>query len=148
MLRCLLLLLPHADTALLFPMHAALHRSSVLTLINSAVGAGVLSFPFALRAMGWAAGLACIALIAATEAFTLFVLSRFAEHTGARSYPALVRPARAPAARCQPSSVLCAPSCGMQRRPPARPPPAVLAAPLGACCTAEGPVALHACFAV
>lgn len=72
-------------------------RSSVLTLINSAVGAGVLSFPFALRAMGWAAGLACIALIAATEAFTLFVLSRFAEHTGARSYPALVHQMLGPA---------------------------------------------------
>ncbi|KAL4457498.1 hypothetical protein ABPG75_012363 [Micractinium tetrahymenae] len=65
-------------------------RSSVLTLINSAVGAGVLAFPFALRCMGWAAGLACIALVAATEAFTLYVLSRFAEHTGARSYSALV----------------------------------------------------------
>lgn len=52
----------------------------------------MLSFPFALRATGWIAGLACIALIAATEAFTLYVLSRFAEHTGARSYPALVRP--------------------------------------------------------
>ncbi|KAL4440716.1 hypothetical protein ABPG77_000425 [Micractinium sp. CCAP 211/92] len=72
-------------------------RSSVLTLINSAVGAGVLSFPFALRATGWAAGLACIALIAATEAFTLYVLSRFAEHTGARSYPALVHQMLGPA---------------------------------------------------
>lgn len=72
-------------------------RSSVLTLINSAVGAGVLSFPFALRATGWAAGLACIALVAGTEAYTLYVLARFAEHAGAKSYGALVRQMLGPA---------------------------------------------------
>jgi hypothetical protein len=63
----------------------------VLTLISSAVGAGVLSFPFALRCTGWEAGLACIAGIAATEAYTLYVLSKMAQHTGASSYSALVR---------------------------------------------------------
>ena len=48
--------------------------SSVLTLINSSVGAGILSFPFAFRAFGWAAGLAAVALIGSVEAFTLYVL--------------------------------------------------------------------------
>ena len=65
-------------------------RSSVVTLISSAVGAGVLSFPFALRCTGWAAGLACIAGIASVEAFTLYVLTKVAEQTGASSYSALV----------------------------------------------------------
>lgn len=65
-------------------------RGSVLTLINSAVGAGVLSFPFALSCTGWAAGLAAIAGIAAVEAFTLYVLSCFAEQTGATTYSSLV----------------------------------------------------------
>jgi len=63
----------------------------VLTLINSAVGAGVLSFPYALRCTGWAAGLACIFCIASLEAFTLYVLSKLSEFTGSKSYSALVR---------------------------------------------------------
>lgn len=75
----------------------------MLTLINSAVGAGVLSFPFALRATGWAAGLACIALVAATEAYTLYVLARFAEHAGAKSYGALVGHASEPAEALTPA---------------------------------------------
>lgn len=49
-------------------------RSSVVTLINSSVGAGVLSFPFAFRAFGWAAGLAVVVLIGTVESFTLYVL--------------------------------------------------------------------------
>lgn len=49
-------------------------RSSVVTLINSSVGAGILSFPFAFRAFGWAAGLAAVVLIGTVESFTLYVL--------------------------------------------------------------------------
>ena len=49
-------------------------RSSVVTLINSSVGAGVLSFPFAFKAFGWAAGLAVVVLIGTVESFTLYVL--------------------------------------------------------------------------
>ena len=62
----------------------------MVTLISSAVGAGVLSFRYALRCTGWAAGLACIAGIAGVEAFTLYVLTKVAETTGASSYSALV----------------------------------------------------------
>lgn len=66
-------------------------RSSVLTLISSAVGAGVLSFGYAFRQTGWLAGLIAVVAIASIEAFTLYVLSRYAEATQSRSYPALVR---------------------------------------------------------
>lgn len=51
-------------------------RSSVVTLINSSVGAGVLSFPFAFRAFGWAAGLVAVVAIGSVESFTLYVLRR------------------------------------------------------------------------
>ncbi|PRW56012.1 AAAP family transporter: amino acid [Chlorella sorokiniana] len=66
-------------------------RSSVITLINSSVGAGVLSFPYAFRAFGWAAGLAAVVLIGSVESFTLYVLSRYAEYTKAGTYSGLVR---------------------------------------------------------
>lgn len=66
-------------------------RSSYLTLLNAAVGAGVLSFPSAFRETGWAGGLILLLVVGLVEAFTLYVLSRYAESTGARTYTALVR---------------------------------------------------------
>lgn len=64
--------------------------ASVLALISSAVGAGVLSFPYAFRSTGWLAGLIAVGAIAAAEGFTLYVVSRMAEYTKQRSYAALV----------------------------------------------------------
>lgn len=65
-------------------------RGSVLALINSTVGAGVLAFPFAFRQTGWAAGLAGTLLVGVVEACTMFVLARFAEATGSQTYSVLV----------------------------------------------------------
>ncbi|KAL4451420.1 hypothetical protein ABPG77_009492 [Micractinium sp. CCAP 211/92] len=65
--------------------------SSVFTLLNSAVGAGVLSLPFAFYAAGWAGGLLATATVASIEAFTLYVLARYAEVTGSATYSGLVR---------------------------------------------------------
>lgn len=66
-------------------------HSSVLTLVNSSIGAGILALPLAFSCTGWAGGLAAVAFIACTEGFTLYVLARCAESTGARTYGALVR---------------------------------------------------------
>lgn len=57
----------------------------------AAVGAGVLSLPFAFRAAGWAGCLLATLAVAATEAFTLYVLARYAEVTGSATYSDLVR---------------------------------------------------------
>lgn len=70
---------------------AASARSSVLTLINSSIGAGIVALPLAFSCTGWAGGLVAVAFIACTEGFTLYVLARCAESTGARTYGALVR---------------------------------------------------------
>lgn len=64
--------------------------SSTVTMMNSAIGAGILTLPYAFRCTGWVAGLACIAAVAALMSFTLYILSRFAEHTGSKTYGALV----------------------------------------------------------
>eukprot|EP00884_Botryococcus_braunii_P010873 jgi/Botrbrau1/19788/Bobra.0124s0036.1 len=53
--------------------------SSVFTLCNSAIGAGVLSLPFAFRRAGWAGCLLMCLTLGSMEAFTLYVLSKFAE---------------------------------------------------------------------
>lgn len=65
--------------------------SSVFTMLNSAIGAGVLSLPFAFRAAGWAGGLLLTAAVAAVEGFTMYVLARYAEWTGSKTYSDLVR---------------------------------------------------------
>ncbi|GBF99905.1 hypothetical protein Rsub_12813 [Raphidocelis subcapitata] len=65
--------------------------SSVATLCNSAVGAGVLSLPFAFRCAGLAGGLLLCLLVAVAESFSLYVLSKFAERYDAPSYGSLVR---------------------------------------------------------
>ena len=46
-------------------------HASVATLLNSAIGAGVLSLPYAYSAAGWAGGLISTLVIASIEAFTL-----------------------------------------------------------------------------
>ena len=55
---------PLPATVLVHEPPANTARGSVLALINSTVGAGVLSFPYAFRQTGWAAGLACTVAIA------------------------------------------------------------------------------------
>lgn len=54
------------------------------------MGAGVLSLPFAFYAAGWAGGLLATATVASIEAFTLYVLARYAEVTGSATYSGLV----------------------------------------------------------
>jgi hypothetical protein len=56
-----------------------------------AIGAGVLSLPFAFRAAGWAGGLLLTAAVAAVEGFTMYVIARYAEWTGSKTYSDLVR---------------------------------------------------------
>jgi amino acid permease len=63
----------------------------VATLCNSAVGAGVLSLPFAFRCSGLVGGLLLCLLVAFAESFSLYVLSKFAERYSAPSYGSLVR---------------------------------------------------------
>ena len=70
---------------------AAHHDGHRRLLSTAAVGAGVLSLPFAFRCAGWAGGILATLLVAATEAFTLYVLARYAEVTGSRTYSDLVR---------------------------------------------------------
>ena len=53
--------------------------SSVFTLCNSAVGAGVLALPYAFRHAGLVSSLVLAMLVAALEGATLYVLSKFAE---------------------------------------------------------------------
>lgn len=65
--------------------------SSVFTLCNSAIGAGVLSLPFAFKHSGLVGGVVLCVLVGAAEAFTLYVLSKFAERYQADSYGSLVR---------------------------------------------------------
>lgn len=77
---------------------SATARTAIVTLINSAVGVGVLSFPFAFRCAGYVGGLLALAAIASAEAFTLYVLSRYAEATGADSYAAVARGTLGPGA--------------------------------------------------
>lgn len=73
------------------PAGGASALSSVFTLLNSAVGAGVLSLPFAFREAGWAGCLLMTLAVAIIEAFTLYVLARYAEVTGSGTYSDLVR---------------------------------------------------------
>ncbi|KAL4855593.1 putative sodium-coupled neutral amino acid transporter 7 [Chlorella vulgaris] len=73
------------------PAGGASALSSVFTLLNSAVGAGVLSLPFAFREAGWAGCLLLTLAVAIIEAFTLYVLARYAEVTGSGTYSDLVR---------------------------------------------------------
>jgi hypothetical protein len=95
-----------------------------------AVGAGVLSLPFAFRCAGWAGGLVLTFSMAAAEAFTLYVLARYAESTNSNSYSSLVRPPRAPHRR---GGGLCVhalraasaqPAVGPAASAPPAPPPA------------------------
>jgi sodium-coupled neutral amino acid transporter 7/8 len=70
---------------------AASAPSSVFTLCNSAVGAGVLAMPLAFRRCGVAGGLLACALLGGAEASTLYALAKFAERHRARTYGDLVR---------------------------------------------------------
>ncbi|KAL6764771.1 transmembrane amino acid transporter protein-domain-containing protein [Haematococcus lacustris] len=65
--------------------------SSVFTLCNSAIGAGVLSLPYAFRHAGLVGGVVLCLTIGSAEGFTLYVLSKFAERYKADTYGQLVR---------------------------------------------------------
>ena len=81
-------------------------QQAISLLINTAVGAGVLSLPFAFRCAGWAGGLLILGSVAALEAYTLHILSRYAELTGTSSYGGVVHRALGPAASAALSLVL------------------------------------------
>ena len=70
-------------------------RASVLStafnLINCAIGAGVLSVPYAVRSMGAVLGALSLCLVMAISVLTLNVLTRAARAYGASSYQELVR---------------------------------------------------------
>ncbi|CAK0787069.1 hypothetical protein CVIRNUC_010285 [Coccomyxa viridis] len=67
--------------------------SSVFTLCNSAIGAGVLSLPYAFRKSGLVGCFLLCIILGACEAFTMYVLSKFAERYQAPTYSGLIRKA-------------------------------------------------------
>eukprot|EP00879_Flechtneria_rotunda_P015774 GHRR01016496.1.p1 GENE.GHRR01016496.1~~GHRR01016496.1.p1 ORF type:complete len:334 (+),score=80.43 GHRR01016496.1:326-1327(+) len=74
-----------------FGTEGASSLSSVFTLCNSAIGAGVLSLPYAFQCAGLVGCLLLCLLVSGLEAFTLYVLAKYAERYDARSYGTLVR---------------------------------------------------------
>ncbi|KAF6257139.1 transmembrane amino acid transporter protein-domain-containing protein [Scenedesmus sp. NREL 46B-D3] len=75
----------------LFGTEGASSLSSVFTLCNSAVGAGVLSLPYAFQCAGLVGCLVLSLCVAGLESFTMYVLAKFAERYDANSYGSLVR---------------------------------------------------------
>ncbi|MEW5314672.1 MAG: hypothetical protein WDW38_006147 [Sanguina aurantia] len=73
------------------PVGGASSWASVFTLCNSAIGAGVLSLPFAFQSAGVLGGLLLCLIIGGMEGFTLYVLSKAAQRYEASSYNKLVR---------------------------------------------------------
>lgn len=65
--------------------------SSVVTLCNSAIGAGVLSLPYAFRCAGIAGCVIMCFVLAGAQAVTLYTLSKFAERYDADTYSVLTR---------------------------------------------------------
>ncbi|KAF6255255.1 transmembrane amino acid transporter protein-domain-containing protein [Scenedesmus sp. NREL 46B-D3] len=65
--------------------------SSVFTLCNTAIGAGVLGLPFAFRCSGLVGTLLLFAAVATLESFTMYVLAKYAERYDAPSYGSLIR---------------------------------------------------------
>eukprot|EP00798_Chlamydomonas_sp_ICE-L_P026862 gene26862-4468_t len=65
--------------------------ASIATLCNSAVGAGVLSLPYAFSHAGLIGGFVLCLAIGLVEGFTLWVLAKFSEHTGQATYSTLVK---------------------------------------------------------
>lgn len=59
-------------------------------MVNVAVGAGVLAYPYAFLCTGWLAGSLATCIIASLETYTLIVLARHAELTASTSYGELV----------------------------------------------------------
>ena len=64
---------------------------SISLLINSAVGAGMLSFPFAFKCAGLCGGMSLLVGIAVMQCFTLYVLSGWADRTNTKTYGELVK---------------------------------------------------------
>eukprot|EP00890_Picochlorum_soloecismus_P000649 jgi/Picsp_1/1585/NSC_05063-R1_sodium-coupled neutral amino acid transporter 7 len=64
---------------------------SISLLINSAVGAGMLSFPFAFKCAGLVGGVSLLVGVAVMQCFTLYVLSGWADRTGTKTYGELVK---------------------------------------------------------
>mmetsp|Transcript_11114 Transcript_11114/g.19381 ORF Transcript_11114/g.19381 Transcript_11114/m.19381 type:complete len:510 (-) Transcript_11114:222-1751(-) len=65
--------------------------ASVFTLCNSAIGAGVLSLPFAFQHAGLIGGALMVLIIGMAEGWTLYVLAKFAEAYNIGSFGMLVR---------------------------------------------------------
>jgi len=71
---------------------------SVFTLSNTAIGVGVLAFPYAFRLTGLLGGLLLCLVVATLEHFTLQTLVRAAAHYRVTSYQAVVERSFGPAA--------------------------------------------------
>ena len=91
-------LLREHTTVIEEPQSKATPSQAVTLLINAAVGAGVLSLPYAFMCAGWVGGALILAIVAIVESYTLYILSRWAERTRAGSYGELVHRALGPAA--------------------------------------------------
>ncbi|KAJ1636036.1 hypothetical protein T492DRAFT_862313 [Pavlovales sp. CCMP2436] len=63
--------------------------TSVLSLVVSACGAGVLSLPFALRCTGWLAGTGTLLVLAVASSWSLELIDMRARDLGATSYEAI-----------------------------------------------------------
>lgn len=62
----------------------------VANMVNTAMGAGVLAFPYAFRCTGWLAGLLLMLGVASMEYVTLVVLTQFGAHYKASNFQQLV----------------------------------------------------------
>uniref|UniRef100_A0A383V4T9 Amino acid transporter transmembrane domain-containing protein n=1 Tax=Tetradesmus obliquus TaxID=3088 RepID=A0A383V4T9_TETOB len=80
-----------ARVRVLLGTEGASSLSSVFTLCNSAIGAGVLSLPYAFQCAGLVGCLVLSLCVAGLEAFTMYVLAKFAERYDANSYGSLIR---------------------------------------------------------
>ncbi|KIY99600.1 AAAP family transporter: amino acid [Monoraphidium neglectum] len=80
-----------ARARVLLGTEGATSLSSVSTLCNTALGAGVLGLPYAFARAGLVGCLLLSLSVAALEAFTMYVLAKFAERYDAPSYGTLIR---------------------------------------------------------
>eukprot|EP00878_Enallax_costatus_P011109 GHUV01011602.1.p1 GENE.GHUV01011602.1~~GHUV01011602.1.p1 ORF type:complete len:461 (+),score=81.03 GHUV01011602.1:314-1696(+) len=65
--------------------------SSVFTLCNTAIGAGVLSLPYAFECAGLVGCFILCLVVSSLESFTMYVLAKFSERYDASSYGSLIR---------------------------------------------------------
>lgn len=79
------------STRICAPMSAGSERSGILTMIVSAVGAGILSLPFVFSSCGLLLGFIILCVGGALAALTLELLVACGDHTGILSYSELTQ---------------------------------------------------------